>query len=304
MKSQFGARLREHRERQGIALATVAARTKIKESLLAGLERGNLSHWPNGLFRRAYVRSYAQAIGLEPDVVVRELLEVFPEPPEEFPAASRPAGLRGLVESALDTFSRRSREETRLPQAPPEAALPQAAPEPRLPDATIAATEPAADVELDLMAAARVCTDLGRSVSTTEIEPLLREAARILNARGLVLWLWDEMSSELRPVLAHGYSRRILKQLAGVRADADNLTAAAFRAAETRVLAGSSEGSGALAVPLLTPSACAGVLALELPHGKAEAPDVRAVATFLAAMLAQLFGSPPAATGAACAFRS
>ena len=37
-------------------------------------------------------------------------------------------------------------------------------------------------------------------------------------------------------------------------------------------------------------TACAGVLAIELPHGSEKIPAVRAVATFLAAMLAHLVG--------------
>jgi hypothetical protein len=39
-----------------------------------------LSRWPSGVFRRAFMRSYAEAIGLDPDEVVREFLERFPDP--------------------------------------------------------------------------------------------------------------------------------------------------------------------------------------------------------------------------------
>ena len=74
MPESFGARLRQRRERQQIALATIAEQTKIKASLLEGLERDDLSHWPSGIFRRAFLRAYAHAIGLEPDLVVRECL--------------------------------------------------------------------------------------------------------------------------------------------------------------------------------------------------------------------------------------
>ena len=41
-----------------------------------------------GIFRRAFVRDYARAIGLEPDIVVREFLELFPDPQEEALMAS------------------------------------------------------------------------------------------------------------------------------------------------------------------------------------------------------------------------
>ena len=75
MPQSFGTRLRRHRERQHIDLASIAAETKIALPLLEGLEADNVSHWPSGIFRRAFIRAYAQAIGLQPDEVVREFLE-------------------------------------------------------------------------------------------------------------------------------------------------------------------------------------------------------------------------------------
>ena len=82
MSESFGARLRQRREKQQIALTTIAEQTKIKLSLLEALERDDLSRWPEGIFRRAFVRAYAHAIGLEPDVVVREFLDDHPDPVE------------------------------------------------------------------------------------------------------------------------------------------------------------------------------------------------------------------------------
>ena len=84
----FGARLRMERERRRITLASIAANTKIGLHLLEGLERGEVTRWPSGIFRRSFVRAYAQAIGLDPDEIAREFLERFPDPadmPFEFP---------------------------------------------------------------------------------------------------------------------------------------------------------------------------------------------------------------------------
>jgi transcriptional regulator with XRE-family HTH domain len=75
----FGRRLRDQRERAGITLGAIADATKIKRSLLEELERGDLSTWPGGIFRRAFVRSYATAIGLPPESVVEEFVQMFPE---------------------------------------------------------------------------------------------------------------------------------------------------------------------------------------------------------------------------------
>jgi transcriptional regulator with XRE-family HTH domain len=74
---RFGRRLREQRERRGITLDTIAASTKIKTSLFAGLERGDVSDWPAGIFRRAFVREYARGIGLAPEPVVAEFVQIF-----------------------------------------------------------------------------------------------------------------------------------------------------------------------------------------------------------------------------------
>ncbi len=75
----FGARLRRERERRQIALSSISANTKIGAALFEGLERGDVSRWPSGLFRRAFVRAYAEAIGLDPDAVTREFLARYPD---------------------------------------------------------------------------------------------------------------------------------------------------------------------------------------------------------------------------------
>src|SRR5215510_13258829 len=84
MAETFGTRLRQRREEQHIDLRTIAEKTKIKQSLLEALERDDVSHWPTGIFRRAFIRAYAVAVGLDPDVIVREFLERYPDPVEDF----------------------------------------------------------------------------------------------------------------------------------------------------------------------------------------------------------------------------
>jgi len=90
----FGRRLRDQRERAGTTLAAIADATKIKRSLLEELERGDLSTWPGGIFRRAFVRAYATAIGLPPESVVEEFVQVFPESGAADSAADHASELR------------------------------------------------------------------------------------------------------------------------------------------------------------------------------------------------------------------
>src|SRR5207237_2330707 len=74
----FGRRLREARERRGISLRQIAAATKISMSVLEALERNNISRLPGGIFSRAFVRSYASEVGLDPEATIQEFIAQFP----------------------------------------------------------------------------------------------------------------------------------------------------------------------------------------------------------------------------------
>ncbi len=76
-RRSFGERLKRQRERAGVTLAKISQDTKLSVSLFTGLEAGDCSRWPTGLFARAYVRGYAEAIGLNPDETVEEFLAAF-----------------------------------------------------------------------------------------------------------------------------------------------------------------------------------------------------------------------------------
>ena len=120
MQQTFGARLRSQREQQEISLSIIAEQTKIRAALLEGLERDDVSQWPGGIFRRSYVRTYAQAIGLDPEAVVREFLQLYPDPAEEDVAAvltaresGRPRTRLGLLlGSALEALPVRRQPST------------------------------------------------------------------------------------------------------------------------------------------------------------------------------------------------
>src|ERR687888_1765393 len=74
----FGRKLREARERRGISLRQIAEATKISVGQLEALERNDISRLPGGIFSRAFVRSYAAEIGVDPEQTVREFLAQFP----------------------------------------------------------------------------------------------------------------------------------------------------------------------------------------------------------------------------------
>lgn len=89
MTNDFGGKLRQAREGRGISLRQIAASTKISVSALEALERNDVSRLPGGIFSRAFVRSYAAEVGLDPEVAVREFLERFGTEPAAPAATSR-----------------------------------------------------------------------------------------------------------------------------------------------------------------------------------------------------------------------
>lgn len=341
----FGDRLRQRREERHIDLIAISEQTKIKLALLEALERGDVSHWPAGLFRRAYIRAYAQMIGLDPDDVVREFLEVHPDPGDVYVATAAaaaaaegastkhapPTRLRTIVDSAIDSLTRLRRPtagDGSAPAAvPPRQASPSesidAAPASRVTDGESVSLDPpaapvpvpedspveqasvesmridraAADtIAADLQsshdatfeAVARLSTELGRVEDGNQVQLLLQDSARTLQATGLIVWLWEEDSKALRPALVHGYSDKVLAHLPPVMRNDDNATAAAFRDAHACEVAASPHTTGALVVPMLIPGGCAGVLAIELQPGAQPTRTLRALAMLVAAALSQL----------------
>jgi helix-turn-helix protein len=73
----------------------------VSVALFKGLERDDVSRWPTGIFRRSFVRSYATAVGLEPDAVVREFLEHYPDPVEAATDAAAEPALLDLASRGL-----------------------------------------------------------------------------------------------------------------------------------------------------------------------------------------------------------
>src|SRR5436190_10908375 len=74
----FGGRLRDARERRGVSLREIANATKISVGVLEALERNDVSRLPGGIFGRAFVRSYAVEVGLDPERTIQEFITQFP----------------------------------------------------------------------------------------------------------------------------------------------------------------------------------------------------------------------------------
>jgi hypothetical protein len=315
MAQSFGARMRDQRERQQISLIEISEQTKIKLSQLDALEHDDVSHWPTGIFRRAFIRAYATAIGLDADIVVREFLELYPDPAETsspVPAIEpgtegvdrAPMRVRFLIRSAMDSMSRKWVDlagRRRLASEPAMLFDHALTPSEELPAPTIVAQAAVETVDVPEPLEPTPIVEMPRETARLrhDFTPeyvashLLQRAAGELDAVGLIVWTWDAKEAGLVPMLAHGYSEQLLAQFSSVRRDADNATAAAFRSTQTCIVRSSDAASGAVVVPMMTPAGCVGVLAVELPRGAEQREPVRELAASVAAQFAELLGAPP-----------
>jgi hypothetical protein len=149
---------------------------------------------------------------------------------------------------------------------------------------------------LDLAAAADLCTALSRLTTTTALPSLFAQAADLLDAPGIILWMGA--GEELFAVTAHGYRPEIIARLGPIAHGADNATAAAWRTGQPTIVAGDAAGNGAVVTPMFGPAACIGALAVELRHGREQDPATRAVVSMIAAQLATVVSAWPAASTA------
>jgi hypothetical protein len=72
----FGSRFKQEREARHLSLGDVARVTKIPERSLERLEGGRFDELPAEVFVRGFVRSFARAVGLDPDDMARRYGEI------------------------------------------------------------------------------------------------------------------------------------------------------------------------------------------------------------------------------------
>ena len=145
----------------------------------------------------------------------------------------------------------------------------------------------------DLDAVADLCSSLARVQDTRELQGLLERTAKALDATGVIVWMPDGPQGSLRPVLAHGYASLALSRMGIIHPAADNATATAYRTKSAVVVPSEVLASGAVVVPLISSEGCSGAMAVELREGVEATPQVRAVATIVAAQLATMFTPGP-----------
>jgi len=162
------------------------------------------------------------------------------------------------------------------------------------PDLPLAAPAPPPPSSLDLAAAARLSMELSRLSDQASLEGLLANAAEVLEARGIIIWMGA--GEHLVAAAAHGYEASVLRRIPPIPRDADNATASAWRTGLRARVSEDSSGYGAIVAPMLSPSGCVGVFAAEVRGGREQDEATCAVATMLASQLAGVLAAWPTST--------
>jgi cytoskeletal protein RodZ len=107
LSDDIGGRLQRARERRGLSLSDAARRTKLSIDILQAIERNDFSRLPGGMFRKAYVRTLAAEVGLDPNAIAADYCARFET--AIVPAAESPdAELDRKLVAQLSPSSRRS----------------------------------------------------------------------------------------------------------------------------------------------------------------------------------------------------
>jgi cytoskeletal protein RodZ len=76
--TELGERLKQEREAKGLGLNELQDMTKIQKRYLVGIEEGNYAMMPGKFYVRAFIKQYAEALGLDPDEIFEQYKEDIP----------------------------------------------------------------------------------------------------------------------------------------------------------------------------------------------------------------------------------
>lgn len=80
---EIGVLLKEAREEKGFTLDNIQEKTKIQKRYLVAIEQDDFSALPGKFYARAFIKEYAEAVDLDPDVVLANFKEEKDIPEEE-----------------------------------------------------------------------------------------------------------------------------------------------------------------------------------------------------------------------------
>ena len=81
--TELGSALKSAREANGLSLDDLQRLTKIQKRYLIGIEKGNYDMMPGKFYVRAFIKQYAEAVGLEPEEVFEQYKNDIPSVRED-----------------------------------------------------------------------------------------------------------------------------------------------------------------------------------------------------------------------------
>ncbi|OMP68661.1 helix-turn-helix domain-containing protein [Domibacillus epiphyticus] len=81
--TELGRKLKEARESKGMSLSDIQELTKIQKRYLAGIEEGNYDIMPGKFYVRAFIKQYAEAVGLNAEELFEEFKSEVPSSKED-----------------------------------------------------------------------------------------------------------------------------------------------------------------------------------------------------------------------------
>lgn len=115
---EFGKTLREAREAKGLTVEQVADTTRIMPSMIEALEAENFSKIAAPLYGRGFVKLYCTAIGLDPEPLVAEFMEIYNGNRDTGIKDRLPEPMPAIVANAEEPVAEEPAPETEAGQAP------------------------------------------------------------------------------------------------------------------------------------------------------------------------------------------
>ncbi|WP_214845356.1 RodZ family helix-turn-helix domain-containing protein [Exiguobacterium sp. S90] len=78
--TELGTYLKEQRETLGVSLEQIQSTTKIQKRYIVAIEEGAYDQLPGAFYARAFIKTYAEALGLDVDEVFETYKRDLPEP--------------------------------------------------------------------------------------------------------------------------------------------------------------------------------------------------------------------------------
>jgi len=146
--------------------------------------------------------------------------------------------------------------------------------------------------QVDIGAVAKLCMEIARVQTPSALDTLLKRAKHVLGASRVLLWMGS--GEELFPVVTHAADSAGSSTPEPLPRASDHPAARAWRLGELQIATAREGSSRSILAPMIGPSGCTGVLAVDIGSLNADS-QLRAAVVMIAAQLSTVVGEAPGA---------